>query len=237
MDSKAAADAVEGWLDLLDEWGRYVVDSAGYMAELKRLALDNPYARTPDLMGLIALVLRGQSTLYEAPAGLPLYKYGSDVLVGFRNASHTAIAVTVTVNSSTLVVTTVPARSCQLAWYDNGIPARTPHFPGAALDHQASPDLYYVFAHLTLEARNGLCWGCWQIGPLRIRDGFISKDVAGPYLSLPSWGTARLMRSARKRQQQDVYLQELLATACHPRRLPQIVYADELEALHTWLSK
>lgn len=223
---------MEDWHDLLDEWGKYVGDSAGYMADLKHLALDYPYARTPNQMGLLGLLLRGQSTLYEVPAGLPLYKYDPDVLVGFRNAGHSDIAVTVDVERTISVVTTVPARCCRLAWYDNGIPVRCPHFPGTAVDHRASPDLYYVFGHLTLEARRELCWGCWQLGPLRIKNGFVSLDVAGPYVSLPSWGTAWRLRALRKRQQQDVYLQELLAAACHPRRLLQIVYADELEELH-----
>lgn len=222
---------MEGWLDMLDEWGKYVGNSASYINDLKRLASDCPNAQTPEGFGMVGLLVRGQSTLYEVPAGKPLHTYRKDVLLGFRNTGHTDLVVTVKVECKLSAVTAVPAHSSRLAWHNNGIPARTPHFPGVWIDHQASPDLYYVFAFLDQETMKELCWGAWQFGSLRIYNGFVSNDPTRPYVSLPSGKSAWRVRMARKRKQQDVYQRELLAAACRPSRLSQIIHADELEEM------
>lgn len=219
--------AVRCWQEMLDEWALYAEDSSGYMTRQVDLLPEIPSAHE---RGQASLNSRRRCTLYEVPAGSLMCLQG-DVLVGYRNGGYVDRRVETCVGSAAATCV-VPACACELAWHSNGVPLAALQHTEVVIRRPPAPPFYLVFAVMPRGVWRQIRRGAWGLGPIFIRNGRTSdRPPSVHWEQLPGGVAYWRMRAEWKKRQQDVYLRELLAVACHPSRLRQIVSTEELEEL------
>lgn len=217
---------MEAWTELHAEWDRFTQDPAAYREDLLQAARPAMEAQPWKAWGCAktlaveVAVLRGRGTLCELGAADWAAGIHPDVWVGFRNAGADARRVGIKCGGM-VRETVVGPGCCELALGDNCIPFVCLNFEPAWLTADAPARLTVVTAFLPNEARRALVQCPWRAGPLYVSGGFARAlpEEGREYLRLPpSW----LRPAAAKRRLLEVYLEELMAAACHPSRLFQI---------------